>query len=305
MRPGTGCSRFRVYPRGCGETLESVRVAALRRGLSPRVRGNPARRRSRPDSCRSIPAGAGKPPGSARLAAVRRVYPRGCGETGVTRSLTAPPPGLSPRVRGNHRIDGRLLRRRGSIPAGAGKPRRTSSGSCPARVYPRGCGETPWPVDWNDLERGLSPRVRGNPLRPEADRAGRGSIPAGAGKPRPAPGRRAQTGVYPRGCGETEIPAGTHQTIQGLSPRVRGNRLRPAARTRLGGSIPAGAGKPAWGPSFSLAGRVYPRGCGETKPSKNAFASPAGLSPRVRGNRRAGRGQRYGQGSIPAGAGKP
>ena len=103
--------------------------------------------------------------------------------------------------------------------------------------------------------------------------------------------------VYPRGCGGT-YSSSKSWYHQGLSPRVRGNRL--SAHRIL---------------------RVYPRGCGGTvlplskdhvrrgsipagagEPSL-CFVPTIGLSPRVRGNHSAVMGAI--PGSIPAGAGEP
>ena len=71
--------------------------------------------------------------------------------------------------------------------------------------------------------------------------------------------------VYPRGCGGTTIAAFPKLSIQGLSPRVRGNLLL-ADRLRAGkGSIPAGAGEPELVQVSQILSRVYPRGCGGTE----------------------------------------
>ena len=50
-----------VYPRGCGGTPPPYRLLVLVLGLSPRVRGNHAKRITCSAKCRSIPAGAGEP----------------------------------------------------------------------------------------------------------------------------------------------------------------------------------------------------------------------------------------------------
>ena len=71
------------------------------------------------------------------------------------------------------------------------------------------------------------------------------------------------------------------------------------------GSIPACAGEPSWAFSGARNRRVYPRVCGGTLPSALIRSSGAGLSPRVRGNHRAGVGHDKGFGSIPACAGEP
>ena len=175
--------RFRVYPRGCGGTRLSSLMIAAGTGLSPRVRGNHAPF-SRFRRCpRSIPAGAGEPPGGPRRAAAQEVYPRGCGGTRRSTHLCSSAWGLSPRVRGNphHRL--RHANRDRSIPAGAGEPHGRHRSYSPARVYPRGCGGTSSSFLAKTSTRGLSPRVRGNLSFLPSARSISGSIPAGAGEP--------------------------------------------------------------------------------------------------------------------------
>ena len=53
----------------------------------------------------------------------------------------------------------------------------------PYGVYPRVCGGTQLAVFMATLDQGLSPRVRGNPMRGGAMAACLGSIPACAGEP--------------------------------------------------------------------------------------------------------------------------
>ena len=74
---------------------------------------------------RSIPAGAGEPALGDMGVDLRGVYPRGCGGTVGSRSSALKYRGLSPRVRGNPRVVRLMPKALGSIPAGAGEPRRT------------------------------------------------------------------------------------------------------------------------------------------------------------------------------------
>ena len=264
--PRASAAWMRVYPRGCGGTRNGRLLAAVRQGLSPRVRGN---RRSDVGAARrmgSIPAGAGEPTAANRIAAIAGVYPRGCGGTKIDPLSAASLAGLSPRVRGNHTGQTRLYARRGSIPAGAGEPRRSPDATRPPRVYPRGCGGTVVSSMCTVAVSGLSPRVRGNRKRGKGLPRQPGSIPAGAGEPRTCPRRSSCPRVYPRGCGGTARPNRRARRPAGLSPRVRGNLL-PSLITAAGSrSIPAGAGEPGQ-IAFNLPEKeVYPRGCGGTSP---------------------------------------
>ena len=189
-------------------------------------------------------------------------------------------------MRGNRPTPTRIRRTGGSIPARAGEPSAMMEQGAARRVYPRACGGTPCIVVQNAPGHGLSPRVRGN--RP--GRFGRshtaGSIPARAGEPAALQGKGGQKGVYPRACGGTRSGPSLQVTSSGLSPRVRGNPpllWRPCARY---GSIPARAGEPGTPGWPTPPTPVYPRACGGTSTTTGAASTVAGLSPRVRGNRR-------------------
>ena len=111
--------------------------------------------------------------------------------------------------------------------------------------------------------------------------------------------------VYPRVCGGTGPIRRPSSGPEGLSPRVRGNPSLPPAGSSAGGSIPACAGEPQRGMGRLFHGEVYPRVCGGTDGRPAERSRTRGLSPRVRGNRRAAGGTVAHQGSIPACAGEP
>ena len=173
--------------------------------------------------------------------------------------------GLSPRMRGN--LDGQalLLADPGSIPAHAGEPGRRRRRPGRSRVYPRACGGTLIAHGVYALDRGLSPRMRGNLLVSGVVPRGRGSIPAHAGEPSTSPRELRTTRVYPRACGGTGAPLSSSILPMGLSPRMRGNQYE------LARELPVK--------------RVYPRACGGT-----LYARGGGVENR---------------GSIPAHAGEP
>ena len=219
------------------------------------------------------------------------------------------------------------------------------AGTIIRRVYPRACGGTARNIDPTRATGGLSPRVRGNPIRALENGGRYGSIPARAGEPATSEVDWQWDGVYPRACGGTTARRSGGGRKKGLSPRVRGNREqsahRPAQprsiprvrgnrasyrhRHEPSGSIPARAGEPAWHPPSRCLPQVYPRACGGTPTSSAWWRSRPGLSPRVRGNRlrlraaesidrsipaRAGNrrkriGDRFSRRSIPARAGEP
>ena len=74
-------NRVTVYPRVCGGTLRAAAAGSGIKGLSPRVRGNPARATGRRGWLGSIPACAGEPAGYFSSTVRCGVYPRVCGGT--------------------------------------------------------------------------------------------------------------------------------------------------------------------------------------------------------------------------------
>ena len=234
-----------VYPRACGGTRAGTMRFPVRRGLSPRVRGNPQWQPPARPARRSIPARAGEPSGRWKTGFQPTVYPRACGGTVMVLLQAGLLFGLSPRVRGNpaHRPDTERPRR--SIPARAGEP---MTGVWPAWttwVYPRACGGTGGQAHVVSEAEGLSPRVRGNPFRASVLATIDRSIPARAGEPNCSGSNPGNHRVYPRACGGTTCADTSAASVWGLSPRVRGNHLRRHLRRQRLGSIPARAGEPS------------------------------------------------------------
>ena len=118
-------------------------------------------------------------------------------------------------------------------------------------VYPRAGGAT---TDYNAQGyrlTGLSPRWRGNRLIPFLLCRRQRSIPALAGQPDRYSTKGPVVEVYPRAGGATPFRRHYVVSIEGLSPRWRGNRPAappPAPDKR---SIPALAGQPHSVHSFS------------------------------------------------------
>ena len=193
----------------------------------------------------------------------------------------------------------------GSIPACAGEPRRSGTGSAIPRVYPRVCGGTcsrTWP---STICPGLSPRVRGNLFAYLAQHDLPGSIPACAGEPTMNWPACPCARVYPRVCGGTLMGMRITALNGGLSPRVRGNLLDFPQTKSPARSIPACAGEPSNPARPADTGRVYPRVCGGTVATWISMSIAQGLSPRVRGNPVPGAHWLPNHRSIPACAGEP
>ena len=144
--PGRRFPASRVYPRVCGGTRPPLYRSPSRIGLSPRVRGNPGRRRCWRRARRSIPACAGEPGMEIRRTAGAEVYPRVCGGTHRLRTVRPDGGGLSPRVRGNPALGYAPHPGHRSIPACAGEPLLPGYAIAPPEVYPRVCGGTARPA---------------------------------------------------------------------------------------------------------------------------------------------------------------
>ena len=250
---------LKVYPRVCGGTHYYTRTVQDADGLHYYTAG----RRW------SIPACAGEPGILIQGNETLEVYSRVCGGTPPPSPPAARPKGLSPRVRGNPSAPpaGRFVD--GSIPACAGEPPAHLLITSSRTVYPRVCGGTDgFGGDASELY-GLSPRVRGNLDRLQVRIPQLGSIPACAGEPASTCAACPEFAVYPRVCGGTLSVGEFCLDMEGLSPRVRGNRRNRLMRDAVIGSIPACAGEPT---SLSTAGgwrRVYPRVCGGTSKKRH------------------------------------
>ena len=92
---------------------------------------------------------------------------------------------------------------------------------------------------------------------------------------------------------------------RGLSPRVRGIRLRPARPSSGLGSIPACTGNPTAAATHPVEERVYPRVYGESWAAESKPPHRRGLSPRVRGIQLARANLTVVFRSIPACTGNP
>ena len=251
-----------------------------------------------------IPAGAGRRPRRHSARHSGRDHPRGCGEKALRSSTSSSQSGSSPRVRGEASKNEEKACLQGIIPAGAGRSGTVAPAVEPLRDHPRGCGEKAKAAYEMGLEKGSSPRVRGE-AEVTPDVAWRfGIIPAGAGR---SPLSSPLAGAFwdhPRGCGEKLFHAPPKCAPPGSSPRVRGEaHVRHHGAIGVG-IIPAGAGRSLWASCGILSLGDHPRGCGEKIVQRGAFSRFQGSSPRVRGeaiNRAAASSL---SGIIPAGAGR-
>ena len=151
------------HPRGCGAHHISLRMQMAWAGSSPRVRGSHEVTRLIQPVLGIIPAGAGLTDVTYVFWGRNGDHPRGCGAHLDSQAIAFPSRGSSPRVRGSHILQHRLIPDNGIIPAGAGLTFLRHAFIAVPRDHPRGCGahrclkRSPSPL------AGSSPRVRGSP----------------------------------------------------------------------------------------------------------------------------------------------
>ena len=288
-----------------GESRRRRSAVGSAAGLSPRVRG--IRQTSLRPTCGlgSIPACTGNPIWNSPCSSVVRVYPRVYGESQLTPADRIPAEGLSPRVRGIPGHKDQQHRRARSIPACTGNPRCGRTWTTTSRVYPRVYGESAGYSQAGCDGYGLSPRVRGILPRHRDLRDRGGSIPACTGNPLQAISSLLKEKVYPRVYGESLPGSALSFILQGLSPRVRGIPHLVGTLGTIGGSIPACTGNPSPIRGGDFSDKVYPRVYGESGSGNAGAPTWTGLSPRVRGIRRAAALPRRRTRSIPACTGNP
>ena len=233
-----------------------------------------------------------------------RAHPRACGENTVYMFRAARTCGSSPRVRGKRNRNGNRAWSPGLIPARAGKTPPAPSSAPAPRAHPRACGENLERTSAPGTVRGSSPRVRGKPVPLTRPLGLLRLIPARAGKTRaPHPHRGAQP-AHPRACGENYVHLVNALARGGSSPRVRGKldpRPPPHQPNRL---IPARAGKTPGSSTSPPHSPAHPRACGENMGVPIGVGGGGGSSPRVRGKRPPPTRRLWGNGLIPARAGK-
>ena len=132
------------HPRGCGEKPLLLRRDGRAEGSSPRVRGEATSMEQRYTASGIIPAGAGRSHKHGAKIHGLGDHPRGCGEKSRRQQGRRGGRGSSPRVRGEAGPGPMNLRKRGIIPAGAGRRPTWASRSRRRVDHPRGCGEKPF-----------------------------------------------------------------------------------------------------------------------------------------------------------------
>ena len=212
-------------------------------GSSPLTRGKHGRELGVGRGGGLIPAHAGKTVRRGGHLARGRAHPRSRGENVSISMRTRPAGGSSPLTRGKQDRGRGSVRRRGLIPAHAGKTVRSGTRRRRAGAHPRSRGENDRHCLHAPPDAGSSPLTRGKRWMGERLDGPRGLIPAHAGKTTGAGTARGRAGAHPRSRGENHFYLPRPKRPRGSSPLTRGKRhpLRPCLCH--GGLIPAHAGK--------------------------------------------------------------
>ena len=234
----------------------------------------------------------------------RGAHPRVCGENKRPRRYEREPVGSSPRVRGKRRQVFESTRRRGLIPACAGKTPSQRQPPSKAWAHPRVCGENAGLSDVRLTVNGSSPRVRGKPRTSRRRPRGMGLIPACAGKTQQIKDEIGGARAHPRVCGENPPLHVACRGGGGSSPRVRGKLDITDLDVAAWGLIPACAGKTSRLRDRARRQQAHPRVCGENSRLGAFGGDDSGSSPRVRGKPTGALALARVVGLIPACAGK-
>ena len=170
-------------------------------------------------------------------------HPRACGEKSSAVRMGSPRKGSPPRMRGKEPALKRQYSLPGITPAHAGKRQLFAHYQRQKQDHPRACGEKYLIIQWNCIQVGSPPRMRGKveqPIRPDVHA---GITPAHAGKSAVNAGQAAYCRDHPRACGEKMLQSPKMCLVVGSPPRMRGKdtlNRNYAAYTRI---TPAHAGK--------------------------------------------------------------
>ena len=193
----------------------------------------------------------------------------------------------------------------GPIPTCVGQPSSACRCACSPEAYPHVCGATFNNASSGWSGTGLSPRVWGNQCKDDGLPLVKGPIPTCVGQPCGRNSPRQQVAAYPHVCGATASRLDSANAVQGLSPRVWGNRSLRLEMERKLRPIPTCVGQPLPEERISAVMKAYPHVCGATASIPQSGIPVKGLSPRVWGNPAAGPEYRAKMRPIPTCVGQP
>ena len=195
-------SRRRAHPRSRGENGAAGMGWDCAAGSSPLTRGKRPRRDLRARQRGLIPAHAGKTKYAMFASAPLGAHPRSRGENSGVSQAQISRIGSSPLTRGKRGDQEAVRRRRGLIPAHAGKTSNEVIGSPVLRAHPRSRGENCRSIRSVAGVEGSSPLTRGKRVEGGRRQRCQRLIPAHAGKTTHRPQPLTVTSAHPRSRGE-------------------------------------------------------------------------------------------------------
>ena len=273
-------------------------------GSSPLTRGKPCLALLACICLRLIPAHAGKTACRPSTTWSWGAHPRSRGENSLALPRARQRRGSSPLTRGKRVSRSPLTRRRGLIPAHAGKTRHGRQTWVDPGAHPRSRGENPGLIAPMVSSVGSSPLTRGKHHHCHYRRPQRGLIPAHAGKTRSSAPTTRSLRAHPRSRGENAGSCGPPHVPRGSSPLTRGKLAGLGYSSAWGGLIPAHAGKTTTPLPRSRSWWAHPRSRGENDAGAPHPRARFGSSPLTRGKLDVGVGVDQVGGLIPAHAGK-
>ncbi len=211
-----------AHPRAGGENTGRVFGRASSKGSSPRGRGKLSQTVGGTVTPGLIPARAGKTRTMPTMIANAVAHPRAGGENSFQSARAIQSKGSSPRGRGKRRTRLPEGRRRGLIPARAGKTRDRRGVVREEPAHPRAGGENANARACSPVQGGSSPRGRGKLQRQGQTHPVVGLIPARAGKTTRSWITVADEGAHPRAGGENPSPAREATSAAWLIPARAG-----------------------------------------------------------------------------------
>ena len=234
-----------AHPRSRGENVFAALMIVLIWGSSPLTRGKPRGRGQAHRPGGLIPAHAGKTALPGGRPCGRRAHPRSRGENYASLSWRSTARGSSPLTRGKREGLEGIPELVGLIPAHAGKTR--------AGRYVLESGS------------GSSPLTRGKPWTIWRGAGCCGLIPAHAGKTFVSGTGLGGLRAHPRSRGENRRALTACHGYLGSSPLTRGKHSDGRDHERVGGLIPAHAGKTWWRGEGRRGEGAHPRSRGENR----------------------------------------
>ena len=273
----------KAHPRSRGENGHTKGTLKCTSGSSPLTRGKPGTSPTYQRPPRLIPAHAGKTVTPSRAPRQGRAHPRSRGENCHQAKRLDREAGSSPLTRGK-RAGRRRSRGRGRlIPAHAGKTHRRARGSARGEAHPRSRGENGIFVFSVIFLVGSSPLTRGKRLSSQRTSTAARLIPAHAGKTKAAQQMVVNFQAHPRSRGENDSHAPSSHEDSGSSPLTRGKLSQRLHLGKIGGLIPAHAGKTKIAQFSQFSPPAHPRSRGENRvPAPRVYAA-LGSSPLTRG----------------------